>query len=64
MILIEVRRSLALDIEAGHSEGARLRLNCEIAGIDEGTLQRWKTLAGPAKGDGKPQAVRPHRAIL
>ena len=42
MILIEDRRSLAQNIETAHSAGARLRLACEIAGIDERTLQRWK----------------------
>ena len=59
MILIEDRRSLALDIEAAHSVGARLRLACEVAGIDERTLQRWKAHTGLAKGDGRPQAVHP-----
>ena len=59
MILIEDRRSLADNIETAHSAGARLRLACEIAGIDERTLQRWKAHAGLAKGDGRPQAVRP-----
>ena len=42
MILIEDRRSLATDIATAHSAGARLRLACEIAGIDERTLQRWR----------------------
>ena len=59
MILIKDRRSLADNIEIAHSAGARLRLACEIAGIDERTLQRWKAHAGLAKGDGRPQAVRP-----
>ena len=59
MILIKDRRSLADNIEIAHSAGARLRLACEIAGIDERSLQRWKAHAGLAKGDGRPQAVRP-----
>ena len=59
MILIEDRRSLADNIETARCAGARLRLACEIAGIDERTLQRWKAHAGLAKGDGRPQAVRP-----
>ena len=59
MILIKDRRSLADNIEIAHSAGARLRLACEIAGIDERTLQRWKAHAGLAKGDGRPQALRP-----
>ena len=59
MIDLEDRRSLAHDIEAAHSAGARLRLACGIAGIDERTLQRWKAQAGLVEGDGRPQAVRP-----
>lgn len=59
MILIEDRRSLAADIATAHSTGARLRLACEIAGINERTLQRWKAHAGLVEGDGRPQAVRP-----
>jgi putative transposase len=59
MILIEDRRSLAHDIDTAHSTGARLRLACEIAGIDERTLQRWKAHAGLVQGDGRPQAVHP-----
>jgi len=42
-----------------HTAGARLRLACEIAGIDERTLQRWKARQGLVAGDGRPQAVRP-----
>ena len=59
MILIEDRRSLAPDIDGAHGAGARLRLACEIAGIDERTLQRWKAHAGLVKGDGRPLAERP-----
>src|SRR5674476_64016 len=59
MILIEDRRSLAQDIATAHSVGARLRLACDVAGIDERTLQRWKAHAGLVKGDGRPQAVHP-----
>jgi len=59
MILIEDRRSLAHDIETANNAGARLRLACAVAGIDERTLQRWKAHAGLVQGDGRPQAVRP-----
>ena len=67
MIGLEDRRSLAHDIDAAHKAGARLRLACEVAGIDERTLQRWKACAGlvaaglqaALQGDGRPQAVRP-----
>jgi transposase InsO family protein len=58
MIGLEDRRALARDIEAAHSAGARLRLACETAGIDERTLQRWKAHKGLVAGDGRPHAVR------
>ena len=56
MILIEDRRSLAHDIDTAHNAGARLRLACGIAGIDERTLQRWKAHKGLVQGDGRPPA--------
>lgn len=59
MIGLEDRQSLARDIQAAHLAGARLRLACEVAGIDVRTLQRWKAHAGLVAGDGRPQAVRP-----
>ncbi len=59
MIGLEDRRSLAQDIDMAHDAGARLRLACAIAGINERTLQRWKAHAGLVGGDGRPQAVRP-----
>lgn len=59
MILIEDRRSLAAHIATAHGAGARLRLACQVAGIDERTLQRWKAHAGLKEGDGRPQAARP-----
>ena len=59
MIDLEDRRSLARDIQTAHSTGARLRLACDIAGIDVRTLQRWNAHEGLVSGDGRPQAVRP-----
>lgn len=59
MIGLEDRRSLARDIEAAHQAGARLRLACEVAGIDVRTLQRWKVHDGLDAGDGRPAAVHP-----
>jgi len=59
MIGLEDRQSLARDIEAAHHAGARLRLACEVAGIDVRTLQRWKAHQGLISGDGRPDAVRP-----
>ena len=57
MIALGDRRTLAHDIDAAHSAGARLRLACGIAGIDVRTLQRWRAHAGLVGGDGRPQAV-------
>jgi transposase InsO family protein len=59
MIVLEDRRRLAHDIKTAHKAGARLRLACDIAGIDERTLQRWNAYGGLEKGDRRPQAVRP-----
>jgi len=59
MIGLEDRHSLARDIQAAHLGGARLRLACEVAGIDVRTLQRWKAHQGLVSGDGRPEAVRP-----
>ena len=59
MIGLEDRRSLAHDIHSAHESGARLRLACEIAGIDLRTLQRWKACEGLISGDGRPDAMRP-----
>jgi len=59
MIGLEDRQCLSQDIDAAHAAGARLRLACQIAGIDLRTLQRWKAHEGLVSGDGRPQAVRP-----
>ena len=59
MIGLEDRQVLAQDIHIARGAGARLRLACEVAGIDERTLQRWKARQGLVAGDGRPQAVRP-----
>lgn len=59
MIGLEDRLALARDIHIAHGAGARLRLACEVAGIDQRTLQRWKAHQGLVAGDARPQAVRP-----
>jgi len=59
MIGLEDRRTVAQNILVAHSAGARLRLACETAGIDERTLQRWNAQQGLVAGDRRPQAVRP-----
>jgi putative transposase len=59
MIGLEDRRDTARKILKAQSNGARLHLACEIAGIDVRTLQRWKAGRGLTAGDGRPAAVRP-----
>lgn len=59
MIGLEDRQTFAQDIHAAHQAGARLKLACEIAGIDVRTLQRWKAAEGLVGGDGRPKALRP-----
>lgn len=59
MIGLEDRRIVARNILMAHSDGARLRLACETAGIDVRTLQRWKAGEGLVAGDGRPAAVHP-----
>ena len=62
MIVLEDRQALARDIDVAHGAGARLRLACKTAGIDERTLQRWKAGECLTAGDRRPQAVRPPAA--
>ena len=59
MIGLEDRQDAARNIFQAHSDGARLRLACEIVGIDLRTLQRWKAGKGLVSGDGRPGAVHP-----
>ena len=51
MIGLEDRQSLSQDIGVAHAAGARLRLACEVAGIDVRTLQRWKAHDGLTAGE-------------
>ena len=62
MIGLEDRRNTAQKILKAQASGARLRLACEIAGIDVRTLQRWQAGDGLVVGDGRPVAVRPKPA--
>jgi len=59
MIALEDRKALAQHIHTAHAAGARLRLACEIVGIDIRTLQRWSLNEGLVSGDGRPRTVRP-----
>ena len=57
MIGLEDRRRMAREIESANLAGARLRLACEVAGIDVRTLQRWKAHQGLVTGDARPGAT-------
>lgn len=59
MIALEDRITLVQHIDIAHAAGVRLRLACEIAGIDLRTLQRWKSSSGLVDGDGGPRSVHP-----
>jgi transposase InsO family protein len=58
MILVEDRQMIAARIAEAQRKGARLKVACELAGIDVRTLQRWKR-EGLEHGDRRPHAVRP-----
>jgi transposase InsO family protein len=57
MSLVEDRQMIAERILQAQRKGARLKVACELAGIDVRTLQRWKR-AGLEHGDRRPHAVR------
>ena len=59
MTSLEDRQSIARAVDEAHRGGARLRRACAEAGITLRTLQRWKGSSGLARGDRRPQAVRP-----
>jgi hypothetical protein len=48
MTRLEDRQTLIRDIAHARTEGARLASACALAGIDAGTLQRWKASEVPA----------------
>lgn len=64
MIALEDRQRTAQWLEAACRDGARLKLACEVAGIDTRTVQRWKAGHGLERGDGRPQALRPTCACI
>jgi putative transposase len=59
MIGLEDRQQIAQHIDAACRAGARLARACEIMGLTQRTLQRWKAQQGLQTGDGRPSAVRP-----
>jgi putative transposase len=59
MTRLEDRQILVRDIEQACADGARLAPACALAGIDAGTLRRWKAADGLKQGDRRPDAERP-----
>jgi transposase InsO family protein len=59
MTRLEDRQILVRDIEQACADGARLAPACALAGIDAGTLRRWKTGDRLRQGDRRPDAARP-----
>ena len=59
MTRLEDRQILVRDIEQACADGARLAPACALAGIDAGTLRRWKAGDGLIQGDRRPDADRP-----
>jgi putative transposase len=59
MTRLEDRQILVREIEQACAEGAQIAPACALAGIDAGTLRRWKAGDGLRKGDRRPDAARP-----
>jgi transposase InsO family protein len=59
MTRLEDRQILVRDIEQACADGARLAPACGLAGIDAGTLRRWKADDVLTQGDRRPDADRP-----
>lgn len=59
MISLEDRHHIAQAVEQAHSQGARLKCACAVAGINARTLQRWQRNGGLQRGDARPAAPRP-----
>jgi putative transposase len=59
MTRLEDRQILVREIEQARVDGARLVPACALAGIDAGTLRRWKAGDGLRQGDRWPDAARP-----
>jgi len=59
MTRLEDRQILVRDIEQACADGSRLAPASALAGIDAGTLRRWKAGDGLRQGDRRPGADRP-----
>lgn len=61
MISLEDRHRTVQWLESACRDGARLKLACEVAGIDARTAQRWKQAMGcsvglsPRRSDRRPR---------
>jgi putative transposase len=58
MTRLEDRQILVRDLEQAREHAARLIPACALAGIDAGTLRRWKAGDGLRQGDRRPDAAR------
>jgi hypothetical protein len=62
MTRLEDRQILVRDIEQACADGARLAPACALAGIDAGTLRRWKAADGLKRViGGRTPSARSHR---
>ena len=64
MTRLEDRQILVRDLEQAREHGARLIPACALAGIDAGTLRRWKAGDGLRQGDvGRTLRALSHRTL-
>jgi putative transposase len=59
MTRLEDRQTMVAEVAEACAAGARLAPACGLAGIDARTFQRWRAGEGLARGDRRPEAVRP-----
>jgi putative transposase len=59
MTRLEDRQTLLFAIDAARAGGARLAQACALVRIDPRTAQRWRKHDGLARGDRRPEAIRP-----
>jgi putative transposase len=64
MARLEDHRILVRDIEQACADGARLAPACALAGIDAGTLLRWKAGDGSIQGDRRRMPIVRSRRTL
>ena len=53
------RQTLIDQITDARASGARQAPACAVAGVDPRTIQRWRKADGLARGDQRPEAIRP-----